>query len=262
MTIGLNRVAVVTGAGSGIGRAIAQKLANQGTLVYVTDIDVAGGNETVNLISKQDGKAKFLPIDVRDFDQVQNTFQTIASENGRLDILINNAGISGNPASIENVPKDEWTNLLNIHVNGSFYCLKSAVPYMKENKYGRIINMSSLAAETSLRGFGPYAAAKYALIGLTETAAKDLAGYGITVNAIKPGIIRSALTTGILEAAEERLANATPLGKIGSPHDIASAAAFLCSDEASFITGTWIIVDGGFRLVTEMDNFMGEIVSG
>lgn len=131
----------------------------------------------------------------------------------------------------------------------------------EKNGSGRIINMSSLASETSLRGYGHYAAAKYALLGLTETAAKDLAPYGITVNALKPGVIRSALTSGILSMAEEELAKATPLGKIGSPSDVASAAAFLCSDEASFITGATLIIDGGFRLVNEMDNAMDRFLS-
>jgi 3-oxoacyl-[acyl-carrier protein] reductase len=214
------------------------------------------------MILNQDGKAKFQLLDVRNFEQVEQTFQAVVSETDRLDILINNAGISGNPASIDQMPPEEWTNLLNIHVNGSFYCLRTAAPYMKKNKFGRIINMSSLAAETSLRGFGHYAAAKYALVGLTESAAKDLAAFGITVNALKPGVIRSALTGGILAMAEDRLAQATPLGKIGSPQDIAAAAAFLCSEEAGFITGSSLVIDGGFRLVNEMDNVMDEMLRG
>ena len=257
----LNKVAVVTGAGSGIGRAISEKLASQGTFVYVTDITEASGQETVNIIKRNNGKTKYLPLDVRNPEQVEATFQKVANDTGKLDILINNAGIPGQPSSIEQIPNVEWTNLLDIHVNGSFYCLKCAVPYMKENGSGRIINMSSLASETSLRGYGHYAAAKYALLGLTETAAKDLAPYGITVNALKPGVIRSALTSGILSMAEEELAKATPLGKIGSPSDVAAAAAFLCSDEASFITGATLIIDGGFRLVNEMDNAMDRFLS-
>lgn len=262
MTSMLGKVAVVTGAGSGIGRAISEKLASQGTTVYVTDVSEYGGKETVDIINRKGGNATFLSLDVRDFEQVESTFQFIATENGRIDILINNAGIPGQPGSIEQIPNEDWINLLDIHVNGSFYCLKSAVPYMKKNNFGRIINMSSLASETSLRGFGHYAAAKYALLGLTESAAKDLARFGITVNALKPGVIRSSLTGGILAMAEEELSKATPVGKIGSPSDVANAAAFLCSDEASFITGSTLLIDGGFHLVNEMDNAIDRLLSG
>lgn len=255
-----NQTALVTGAASGIGKAIAENLANQGANVWITDINEEAGAKAVQEINEAGGKANFLRLDVRSAKEVDAVVDTIYKETGQLDILVNNAGIPGNPASVENISDEEWKMMLDIHVNGSFYCLKAAAHYMKIQGYGRIINMSSLASETALQGFAHYATAKYALLGLTESSAKDLAKYGITVNALKPGVIRSALTGGLLEAAEERIANSTPVGKIGSPEDVAKAAVFLASPDSSFLTGITIVVDGGFRLVNEMDKVMSEMI--
>ncbi|RST60026.1 SDR family NAD(P)-dependent oxidoreductase [Siminovitchia terrae] len=254
------QTAIVTGAARGIGKAICEKLSGEGAFVWVTDIQKDEGEKTVQEIHESGGKADFLQLDVRDADQVISTVDLIYKSSGRIDILVNNAGISGNPAPVDLMSNEEWKDLLDIHVNGSFYCLKAAAKYMKMQNYGRIINMSSLASETSLQGFAHYAAAKYAILGLTETSAKDLASYNITVNALKPGIIRSTLTDSILAVAEERISASTPLGKIGSPEDVANAACFLASPDSRFLTGISIIVDGGFRLVNEMDKVMNEMI--
>lgn len=255
------QTAVVTGAASGIGKAIASKLAHEGAHVYITDINGETGAQAVQEIRDAGCRADFLELDVRDAKAVTATIDNVFEETGRMDILVNNAGIPGNPASVELLSDDEWKLMFDIHVNGSFYGLKAAAHHMKKQGYGRIIMMSSLASETSLRGFAHYAAVKYALLGLTESSAKDLAAYGITVNAIKPGVIRSALTGGILSVAEKSLAQSTPVGKIGSPNDVAEAAAFLASPDSSFITGTSIIVDGGFRLVNEMDQVIDQMLT-
>ncbi|GIN97346.1 beta-ketoacyl-ACP reductase [Siminovitchia terrae] len=254
------QTAIVTGAARGIGKAICEKLSGEGAFVWVTDIQKDEGEKTVQEIHESGGKADFLQLDVRDADQVISTVDLIYKSSGRIDILVNNAGISGNPAPVDLMSNEEWKDLLDIHVNGSFYCLKAAAKYMKMQNYGRIINMSSLASETSLQGFAHYAAAKYAILGLTETSAKDLASYNITVNALKPGIIRSTLTDSILAVAEERISASTPLGKIGSLEDVANAACFLASPDSRFLTGISIIVDGGFRLVNEMDKVMNEMI--
>ena len=255
------QTAVVTGAASGIGKAIANKLAHEGAHVFITDINREAGAQAIQEIREAGCKADFLELDVRDAKAVTATIDRIYEQTGRIDILVNNAGIPGNPASVEQISDEEWQLMFDIHVNGSFYALKAAAHYMKKQGYGRMIMMSSLASETSLRGFAHYAAVKYALLGLTESSAKDLAAYGITVNAIKPGVIRSALTGGILGVAEDRLAQYTPLKKIGSPNDVAEAAAFLASPDSSFITGTSIIVDGGFRLVNEMDQVIDNMLT-
>ncbi|MEK3936785.1 SDR family NAD(P)-dependent oxidoreductase [Sporosarcina sp. FSL W7-1349] len=250
------QTALVTGAASGIGKSIAKKLGDEGAFVWITDINEKTGQAAAQEIVQEGGKAEFLPLDVRSVENVTNVIDHIVAQNGSLEILVNNAGIPGNPAPIEQMSDSEWNTMLDIHVNGSFYCLRAAASQMKKQKYGRIINMSSLASETALQYFAHYATAKYALLGLTESSAKELGPFGITVNALKPGIIRSALTGGLLEVAEERFATSTPTGTVGSPDDVATAAAFLASPDSGFLTGISIIVDGGFRLVNEMDKVM------
>lgn len=262
MTKLTGQTAVVTGAASGIGKATATKLASQDAFVWITDINKDAGEKAVKEIQDKGGKASFLQLDVRSGKNVSNVFDQIFNETGRIDILVNNAGIPGNPAPIDQMSDVEWSTMLDIHVNGSFYCLRAVAGYMKKQGYGRIINMSSLASETALQYFAHYATAKYAVLGLTESSAKELGAFGITVNALKPGVIRSALTGDLLGVAEERLATSTPIGKIGSPDDVASAVAFLASPDSSFLTGISIIVDGGFRLVNEMDKVMIDMING
>lgn len=255
-----DQIAVVTGAGSGIGRAIAKELSSLGAYVYVTDINEESAINVANEIKEEGFNSSAHHLDVSNSSDVVKFFNKLEHDNEKLDILVNNAGISGNPSLISNMSDEEWTNMMNIHVNGSFYCLREGSKIMKRNGYGRIINMSSLAAETSLAGFAHYGAAKYAIVGLTEAAAKELATYNITVNAIKPGVIRSALTQGILSAAEDRLAQATPNERIGSPTDISKVVGMLTNPEISFVTGVSVVVDGGFSLMNEMDKVVLEML--
>lgn len=250
------QVAVVTGGGSGIGKAIAQRLSSQGAYVWIADIQEENAASVVSEIRQKDEQAAAYRLDVSDPEAVKQFFAKVDEECGRVDILVNNAGIAGNPSLLTNMQDEEWMQMFQIHVHGSFYCLREAAKRMARNQYGRVINMSSLAAETSLAGFAHYGAVKYALVGLTEAAAKELAGDKITVNAIKPGVIRSALTKGILAMAEERLAEATPLKQIGEPEDIANVVSMLVQPDARFVTGTSIVVDGGFSLMNEMDRVM------
>ncbi|MFP3391659.1 SDR family NAD(P)-dependent oxidoreductase [Brevibacillus sp. SIMBA_040] len=250
------QVAVVTGGGSGIGKAISQQLAEQGAHVWVTDIQEVSATRVAEEIGQKGNKASAYRLDVTDVAGVRGFFEQVDQECGHVDILVNNAGIAGNPSLLVNMKDEEWMRMFDIHVNGSFYCLREAAKRMIRNNYGRVINMSSLAAVTSLAGFAHYGAVKYALVGLTQAAAKELAGYQITVNAIKPGVIRSALTEGILAMAEEQLSEATPVKKIGSPEDIAKAVLMFAQPDSSFITGTSLVVDGAFSLMNEMDRVM------
>lgn len=260
MTSLRDQIAVVTGAGSGIGRAIAKELSSLGAFVYVADIQEENAAKVAAEIREEGFEAAAEKLDVSSSREVADFFQKLDKKHEKVDILVNNAGIAGNPCLISSMSDEEWANMLSIHVTGSFYCLREASKIMKRNRYGRVINMSSLAAETSLAGFAHYGAAKYAIVGLTEAAAKELATFNVTVNAIKPGVIRSALTQGILSVAEERLALATPNQRIGEPQDIAKVVAMLSKPEASFVTGTSVVVDGGFCLMNEMDRVMLEFL--
>ncbi|GED67021.1 beta-ketoacyl-ACP reductase [Brevibacillus reuszeri] len=250
------QVAVVTGGGSGIGKAICQQLSSQGAHVWVTDIQAEHASQVSEEIRQQGHQATAFRLDVTDHSAVRDFFAHVDQECGRVDILVNNAGIAGHPSLLVNMSDEAWMQMFNIHVHGSFYCLREAAKRMIQQNYGRVVNMSSLAAETSLAGFAHYGAVKYALVGLTEATAKELAGYQITVNAIKPGVIRSALTQGFLASAEERLATATPAKRIGNPEDIAMAVSMLVQPAASFVTGASLVVDGGFNLMNEMDRVM------
>ncbi|RXT06958.1 SDR family NAD(P)-dependent oxidoreductase [Ammoniphilus sp. CFH 90114] len=255
-----NQIAVVTGAGSGIGKAIAKELSTLGAHVYVTDINEENALHVASEIKGEGYMATAYKLDVSNSTDVSDFFQKVNQLHERVDILVNNAGIAGTPSLISNMTDEEWKKMLAIHVNGSFFCLREASKMMRKNRYGRVINMSSLASETSLAGFAHYGAAKYAIVGLTEAAAKELAAYNVTVNAIKPGVIRSALTQGILSMAEERLSLATPNQKIGEPRDIAQVVAMLAKPESSFVTGASIVVDGGFCLMNEMDRVVLEML--
>lgn len=256
-----NQIAVITGGGRGIGRSIAELLGEQGAHVVVTDIDLDNAKNVANEIAQKGGKSTPLALDVSQSSQVTAVMDQVVQTFGKIDILVNNAGIAGNPKWVDEITDQEWTRMLDIHVNGSFYCLREAAKVMKKNRYGRIINLSSCAAVTGLTGLAHYAAAKYAIVGLTETAAKDLGSYNITVNALKPGVIRSALTDGFLEMAESGLTNATPVKRIGEPIDVAQLVTALVSPEFGFVTGCSFIVDGGFHLVNEMDMTMFKILS-
>ncbi|MGG1658715.1 SDR family NAD(P)-dependent oxidoreductase [Brevibacillus sp. NRS-1366] len=256
-----NQIAFITGGGRGIGRSIAELLGKEGAHVIVTDIDLAGAQSVANEIEQKGGKAASLALDVSQSSQVAAVMNQVVEKFGRIDILVNNAGIAGNPKWVDEISDQEWTRMFDIHVNGSFYCLREAAKVMKKNRYGRIVNLSSCAAVTGLAGLSHYAAAKYAIVGLTETAAMELGVYNITVNAIKPGVIRTALTDGFLELAGSVLTDATPVRRLGDPIDVARLVTALVSPEFGFVTGCSYIVDGGFHLVTEMDKTMLKMLS-
>lgn len=247
------QLAVVTGSGSGIGNAIAEHLCSQGAHTYIADIDGDKAAAAAAQLNEQGLKATPYQLDVSNSADVAALFAQIEDAHGKLDILVNNAGFATSSLVTE-MSDDQWLQMLNVHANGSFYCLREAAKLMKKNKYGRVVNMSSLAAEGGLSGHAHYSAAKYAIVGLTEVAAKELAPFGITVNAIKPGLIRTPLgEKGLLAQVGERLRAATPVKRIGEPRDVARAVSFLAHPDSDFITGISIIVDGGINLMDEQD---------
>jgi len=239
------RVAIVTGGSRGIGRAVSVALAQAGAHVvvgYVGREDAA--RETLAAIVAADGKGEILRIDVADPQSVEDGFKKVVEANGKVDILVSNAGIAIDQLLLRVKPEDlasTWaTNL-----DGAIWCAKSAVRTMMRKKHGRIIHMSSVVAESGNPGQAVYSASKAALIGLTKTLAREYASRGITVNAVAPGFIETDMTASLTEEQRKVILDQTPAGRIGSPEEVAAAVLYLASDEAAYVTGQVIRVNGG-----------------
>ena len=248
-----NKVALITGASKGLGKATALRFAEEGASVAVNYFQTASGaKEVCDAITGAGGRAISVQADVAQQTQVKSMVQTVLKEFGRIDILVNNAGI-GRLSPIMETPVADIDLMVNINLKGTIFCVQEVAKGMRERRYGRILNLSSLAGfGTSFPGTSAYAATKAGLMVLTKRMAMELGAYNITVNAIAPGLIRTdtALQIGILseEKVREREADGSRkamLGKLGEPIDIANAALFLMSDEASFITAQTLTVDGG-----------------
>lgn len=245
------KVALITGAGSGIGRASAQKFAQDGASVVVADINEQGGNKTVDLIRQAGGTAIFVQTDVSRGKDVEALVRQTIATYGRLDVAHNNAGISGLPTPIASMSEERFDQTLAINLKGVWLCMKYEIAQMlRQNGGGAIVNTSSAAGLIALPGLTDYIASKHGIVGITKGAALEYATAGIRVNAICPGLINTpmlGLDTGKAPdpALIAQLLQAQPIGRLGTAQEIANAAVWLCSDEASFITGAAIPVDGG-----------------
>jgi NAD(P)-dependent dehydrogenase (short-subunit alcohol dehydrogenase family) len=240
------KTAVVTGAGSGIGRAAAVALAREGARVMVTDIDAASGEETAAIICRAGGEALFFRADVASSADVQALMHAAAGKLGRIDILHNNAGLAvRNPVADQD--EEGWERCLSVNLKGVYLCSKYAIPHMRD-RGGSIIHTASVTGIVGVRNRAVYSATKGAIVILTRNMALDYALYQIRVNCVCPGFTRTALIGRLLEdpARTRRLIEMHPLGRLGTPQDIANAVLFLASDEASWITGQALAVDGGF----------------
>jgi 3-oxoacyl-[acyl-carrier protein] reductase len=238
------QVALVTGAGRGIGKAIALRFAREGADVAIVDLNGEWAQATADEIKSLGRQVFVKAADVSDYDQIQATVSEAAATLGKMDILINNAGIGRAQRFLE-ITKDNWERHLHIHLFGTFYCAQAAAREMAKQNYGRIINIASIAGLIGPIDLAPYGAAKAGIIGLTRAAALDLADYGITVNAIAPGPIDTELLrTWPADALRER-AQHMPIARLGKVEEIAHAALFLASPDSGFITGTVLAVDGG-----------------
>ena len=246
----LNRkVAIVTGASAGIGRATARALAREGARVVVADVGVEGGQETVDLITGNGGSAIFVRTDVAQSADVKAMIQRAIEEFGGVDLAFNNAGIEGVQAAAADFADQDWNRVLAINLTGVWLCMKYEIPEMLKRGGGAIVNCSSVAGLVGFPGIAPYVASKHGVVGLTKTAALDYATADIRINAICPGVIDTEMIhrfTHDSPQAEEQMADMAPVQRMGRPEEIAEAVVWLLSDASSFTTGQAIAVDGGF----------------
>ncbi|MCP4346129.1 MAG: 3-oxoacyl-[acyl-carrier-protein] reductase [Desulfobacterales bacterium] len=239
------RTIVVTGGSRGIGRAVCLSFARLGVQIYFNySSDGDAASETEKLIAEAGGQASGMRVNVADESEVAEFFKKIISETGRTDVLVNNAGIARDGLLVRMKEKD-WDDVININLKGAFNCTKIAAKSMIKQRYGRIINVSSVVGVMGNPGQANYVASKAGIIGFTKAVAKELASRNITANAIAPGYIETDMTTSMTEKAKEAMVNAIPMGRVGIPDDVAAVAVFLASDSAAYITGQVIHVDGG-----------------
>lgn len=242
------KIAVVTGASRGIGKAIAKKLASQGAAVVVNYNGSACKAEEVKAeIESAGGKADTMQCNVADFDACEQFIKDIVEKYGRIDILVNNAGITRDGLMMR-MSEADFADVIDTNLKGTFHCIRFASRQMMKQRSGRIINMSSVVGIAGNAGQVNYSASKAGVIGMTKSAAKELASRGITVNAIAPGFIETDMTSVLSDKVKEATLAQIPLARLGQGEDIAAAAAFLASDEASYITGQVLNVDGGMQM--------------
>jgi NAD(P)-dependent dehydrogenase (short-subunit alcohol dehydrogenase family) len=242
------KVVLVTGGGSGIGRASALALAREGAEVVVTDVVEAGGNETLRLIEEAGGKGLFIRGDVADATDVERLIGAVEAQYGRLDCAHNNAGIEGIQAPTAECTEENWDRVLRVNLKGTWLCMKYEIPLMLKQHRGSIVNTASVAGLVGFPNIVAYNASKGGVIQLTKTAALEYAMEGIRVNAVCPGVIRTPMVERFLGGsaeAEKAFVAMEPVGRMGTPEEIAEAVVWLCSDASSFVTGDALPVDGG-----------------
>lgn len=240
-----NKVVIVTGAAKGIGRGIAQVFADEGGRVAVVDLDEQAGQATAEAIQAAGGQAAFFPADQTRWEQVERMARAVADQWGRIDVLIANAGIFPS-ARIDDMSEADWDRVLNVNLKGMFFCVKAVLSYMRRQSAGRIVITSSITGPiTGYPGWAHYGASKAGMLGFMRSAALELAKDNITINAVQPGNIMTEGLEGTGEEYLEVMRKSIPLGRLGDPKDIAYAMLFLASDEASYITGQTLVVDGG-----------------
>ena len=244
-----NKVVVVTGGGSGIGRATAIAFAREGARVVVADINDIGGNETVALIRAANGQADFVEVDVGNAGSVNAMVGFAISTHGRLDVLFSNAGVLDGLSPCAQTTDELWARVVAVNLSGCFYCARAALPHLAKTG-GNIVMTASVAALGALAGGTAYTASKHGVAGLVNQLACEFAAQGVRVNGVAPGGVRTPMTLVVaakLVNAEELTKAVTPLGRLAEPEEIAAPVLFLASNEASFITGTMLRVDGGWR---------------
>lgn len=243
-----DKVAIVTGAGSGIGRAIALAYAGAGARVVVSDLGTAQGEETVALASRAGGEARFVACDVAQPDDCALLVQRTVDAYGRVDIACNNAGIGGGSEPVADCPPEEWQRVIAVNLLGVFYCMKYQIAQMLKTGGGAIVNMASILGTVGFAGSSAYVAAKHGVLGLTKTAALEYATQGIRANVVGPAFIRTPLIAQMEQdpASLEQLVALHPMGRLGTPEEVADLVLWLSGPGASFATGAYYPVDGGY----------------
>src|SRR5712692_3297303 len=241
------RVALVTGASQGIGRACALKLASAGATVAVAARNQEKLDELVNEISGTSGKAAAFAVDVSDEEQIKSAIKAVIAQFGKVDILVNNAGITRDQL-VMRMKRADWDSVLQTNLTSAYLCIQQVIGSMLKQRWGRIINITSIFGQMGQAGQANYAASKAGLIGLTMAIAREVGSRNITCNAVAPGFIETAMTAVLSDEFKQTAVKQIPLGRVGSPDDVASAVAFLASDDASYITGHVLNVNGGMLM--------------
>lgn len=243
-----DKVALITGGSSGIGRAVALAWAREGAKVVVSDVDRGGGEETVGQVRTAGGEAIFIAADVGKPEECEALVRGAVEKFGRLDIACNNAGIGGPQAPTADYPLDGWAQVIGINLSGVFYGMKYQLPAMLKNGGGAIINMASILGAVGFAGAPAYAAAKHGVVGLTQTAALEYSAQGVRINAVGPGFIHTPMISALEDnkAINDMLVAAHPIGRLGRAEEVAELVLWLSSEKASFVTGAYYPVDGGY----------------
>jgi len=242
-----DKKAIITGAGQGIGRSIALKMAQEGANVVIAEMNADTGAQTAKEVEALGRRALFISVDVANQKQVQGMVDQVLKAWKRIDILVNNAGFD-RPGSLLKVKEEDWDAVLGVHLKGTLNCIQAVAPHMIENSYGKILNLSSVWGKRGAVSEISYSSAKAGIIGLTKSVARELGRYQINVNAVLPGLILTPTIAKMAEKYQNMIIENTPLKRMGKPEEVANVVAFLASDEASFMTGATVEVSGGWNM--------------
>lgn len=239
------KIAIVTGAGQGLGWAIAKRLADDGASLVIADINWEKAQEKSSFLQKIGKKAMAIKVDVSRASEVNNMVSQVLEKFGRIDILVNNAGILGPYFPVEEYPEELWDQVIAVNLKGTFLCCKAVIPIMKKQGRGSIVNIASVAGKEGNANMAPYSASKGAIITLTKTLGKELATSNIRVNAVSPALLETEMTQSMTPEQRALLTSKIPMGRLGKPEEVAAVVKFLVSDEASFVTGQCYDISGG-----------------
>ena len=242
-----DKKAIVTGAGQGIGRSIALKMAQEGADTAIAEMNPSTGAKTANEVEALGRRALSMCVDVANLDQVRGMVDQVLKAWKRIDILVNNAGFD-RPGNLSKVKEEDWDAVLGVHLKGTLNCIQTVAPHMIENNYGKIVNVSSVWGKSGAVSEVSYSTAKAGIIGLTKSVARELGRYQININVILPGLILTPTISKMAEKYQNMIIENTPLKRIGQPEEVANVVAFLVSDEASFVTGAIVEVSGGWNM--------------